>query len=383
MAEAKRMLVTGGAGFLAYHIANLLHGKSFEVSLLDIADFREGDYPQGVAFLKGDVRDRSRMIEILREGKYDVVVHAAAALPLWPKRDIYEVNVAGTRNVVELSRHFGVERVVKICSTAVYGVPIKHPIEETDPLVGVGPYGESKILAEKVCDEFRAEGYCVPVLRPKTFVGTARLGVFQILYKWVADGAWVPVIGDGYNHYQLLEVEDLVQAIELCATAPAAQANDAFNVGAKEFKTVREDVGALCEAAGTGAQVIGTPAGPIKLALAFFEAVNLSPLYKWVYGTADKDSWVSTEKIERRLGWKPKYSNSQALVRSYEWYMAHRDELDAQGSGITHRVAWKQGILGLFEKVAIAGNRASGKGWGRRKPRTPAADAAEKTETAH
>src|SRR5690606_34939634 len=132
-------------------------------------------------------------------------------------------------------RRFGAERVVKICSTAVYGVPEKHPIEETDPMVGVGPYGESKIAAERVCAEFRGEGYCVPVLRPKTFVGTARLGVFQILYDWVASGCRIPVIGDGRNRYQLLEVEDLVSAIELCCSQPADKANEAFNVGAKNF----------------------------------------------------------------------------------------------------------------------------------------------------
>src|SRR5439155_414280 len=90
--------------------------------------------------------------------------------------------------VLRAARVAGVERVVYISSTAVYGVPEKHPIEEDDPLIGVGPYGESKIVAERICLETRADGYCVPVLRPKTFVGRGRLGVFQILYDWVHDG---------------------------------------------------------------------------------------------------------------------------------------------------------------------------------------------------
>src|SRR5262249_47514409 len=151
-------------------------------------------------------------------------------------------------------------------------------------------------------------------------VGTGRLGVFQILFDWVQAGKRIPVIGSGKNRYQLLEVEDLCQAIILAATAPAERANDTFNVGAKRFGTVREDLGALCQAAGSAPRVLPTPAPLVKAVLQLLERLRLSPLYKWVYGTADKDSFVSTEKIERALGWQPKYSNAEALIRAYRWY---------------------------------------------------------------
>src|SRR5205823_8118135 len=107
----------------------------------------------------------------------DVVVHAAAALPLWRPADIRSTNVEGTRTILTAARAAGMGRVVYISSTAVYGVPEKHPLVEDDPLIGVGPYGESKIAAERLCTAFRSQGYCVPVLRPKTFLGTGRLGV--------------------------------------------------------------------------------------------------------------------------------------------------------------------------------------------------------------
>jgi nucleoside-diphosphate-sugar epimerase len=233
----------------------------------------------------------------------------------------------------------------------VYGVPKKHPIYESDPMIGVGPYGESKIAAEKLCEEFRGKGLCVCVIRPKTFIGTGRLGVFAILYDWVYSGVKIPVIGSGRNRYQLLEVEDLVEAIWLGCAGPRDQANDTFNVGAKDFGTVQHDVGALCQYAGTKSRVMATPAGIVKCLLRFFEILKLSPLYKWVYGTADKDSFVSTEKIERTLGWSPRYSNSEALIRSYQWYLDHRAEVEAEATGITHRAAWKQGVLKLFKKV--------------------------------
>jgi dTDP-D-glucose 4,6-dehydratase len=114
---------------------------------------------------------------------------------------------------------------------------------------------------------------------------------------------------------------------------------------------VKEDVGALCSYAGTGARVMPTPAGAVKTALRLFEVLKLSPLYKWVYGTADKDSYVSTERIENALGWQARYSNAEALIRSYQWYLDHREEVEAEASGITHRAAWKQGILKLFKRM--------------------------------
>jgi len=344
------VLITGGAGFLGYHLANGIAHRAGEIALLDVANFLPEEYPSHSRFAQADVRDAAALGQVLSGDRYDFIIHAAAALPLWRRQDIFSVNVDGTRNVLEAARSHGVARVVFISSTAVYGVPEKHPIEEDDPLTGVGPYGESKILAERVCEEYRGRGLCVPIIRPKTFIGTGRLGVFAILYDWVRSGVRIPVIGSGGNRYQLLEVEDLVEAVWLACASPQEKANDTFNVGAKRFGTVREDVGALCEYAGTGARVMATPAGLVKAALRLFELLKLSPLYKWVYGTADRDSFVSTERIERALGWSPRYSNAQALIRSYQWYLDHYTEVE-QAVGITHRVAWKQGVLKLFKRV--------------------------------
>lgn len=345
-----KIVVTGGAGFLGYHISQKIN-KITDFSntvFFDIAKFEENEYDKGIKCIYGDVRDKKQMDEMMKG--VDVVIHCAAALPLWKKKDIYETNIDGTRNVLDSSLKNNVNRVVHISSTAVYGVPDVHPLFESHPRHGVGPYGESKVNAEEVCEEYRKKGLPVCILRPKSFIGTARLGVFQILYDWVESGVKIPIIGNGKNRYQLFEVEDLVDAILLASTLPLEKVNDTFNVGAKDFKTVNEDVGAMCEYAGTGSKVMPTPAGLVKPALRLFEILNLSPLYKWIYGTADTDSFVSIDKAMNQLGWVPKYSNSDALIRSYQWYLDNKHTIQ-QGTGVTHRIAWKQGILSLFKKV--------------------------------
>ncbi len=343
-----RVLITGGAGFFGFHMANKLLQHGHEVILLDIADYIEEDYIGPVSFNKGDVRDRETVDRVMRG--VEAVIHAAAALPLWPRREIFSVNVEGTRTVLECALAHGVPRVVFISSTAVYGVPKKHPIQEDDPLHGVGPYGQSKILAERVCQSFRERGLVVTVIRPKTFIGPGRLGVFQILFDWVERGKPIPIIGSGRNRYQLLDVDDLTDAVVRALTVEADRANDTFNIGAERFGTVREDVQALCDHAGTGARVWPLPARPVQMALALLEALRLSPLYRWVYATADKDSFVAIDRVRERLGWHPRYSNAESLIRTYEWYLAHKEELAGQ-VGVTHRAAWDQGILRVIRDL--------------------------------
>jgi nucleoside-diphosphate-sugar epimerase len=239
-----------------------------------------------------------------------------------------------------------VERVVHISSTAVYGVPDHHPLVEDDKMIGVGPYGEAKVQAEQVCEKFRSGGMCIPILRPKSFIGPERLGVFAILYEWARDGHNFPILGKGNNPYQYLDVEDLCEAIWLSATMPKNKVNDTFNIGASEFGTPRSDFQAVLDHAGHGKYIVSLPLKPAIYTLRFLEMLHLSPLYKWIYETVGKESFVSIEKAAKILGFKPKYSNRDALIRNYEWFLA-QDYKNSEKGGVTHRVPWKQGALKL------------------------------------
>lgn len=343
----KSFLVTGGAGFMGINLIRYLLARGHKVRSYDIAPFT---YPEAdrISVLQGDIRDRSLHAQAF-DG-IDVVVHCAAALPLADHDEIRSTNVEGTRMLLETAQERGIERFIHISSTAVYGIPDHHPLTEDDAMVGVGPYGESKVAAEHVCAEFRAGGMCLPLLRPKSFVGPERLGAFELLYDFAYGGHNFPVLGRGDNLYQLLDVEDLSQAVHLCATGDAQAVNDTFNVGAARFGTLRESFQAVLDKAGHGKRIVGFPAGPAIWTLRALEALHLSPLYKWIYETAAKDSFVSIDKITGRLGFAPRYSNAEALVRNYDWYVANRDRIAAQ-AGVTHRVPWKKGALKLIRLV--------------------------------
>jgi nucleoside-diphosphate-sugar epimerase len=337
--------ISGGAGFLGLHLARRLLAEGHEVRTLDIVPLDDAELERSVEELRGDIREGAAVNELVTGA--EVVVHAAAALPIQASREsIRSVNVTGTENVLQAARDAGVRRVVFISSTAVYGVPDKHPIEEDDPLVGVGWYGESKIDAEGLC---RVAAVETTIIRPKTFIGPERLGVFEILFDWIREGRRIYILGKGHNRYQLLAVEDLVDAIVRAATEAGA-AGETFNVGATEFGTVRSDLQALIDHAGSSSRLRPVPAKPAELVLRGLELLRLSPLAEWHYKTAHRDSFVDVAKAQRLLGWQPRLSNRDALIETYDWYLANRERAGA--AGVTHRVPWNQQALGLLKRLS-------------------------------
>lgn len=340
MKDTRLFLVTGGSGFLGINLIRYLLERGCRVRSLDIVPFTYTEKNK-ITSIVGDIRD-TKAVEQASRG-VDVIVHCAAALPLYAKEDIFSTEVTGTEIVLAVAKKLHISRVIYISSTAVYGIPDHHPIVETDKMIGVGPYGEAKIQAEKACVRARKQGLCVPIIRPKTFVGPERLGIFGMLYDWAYTGHGFPMIGSGAHRYQLLDVEDLCQFIYLVSKKPVSSVNQEFNVGALKFGSMREDFQSVLTIAGHKKKIISFPEKPVIFGLRVLEALHLSPVYQWIYETAGKDSFVSIAKAQQ-LGFRPRYSNSDALKRNYQWYVKNLSTF-AKTTGISHRVPWGQGIL--------------------------------------
>ncbi|MEK6275716.1 MAG: NAD-dependent epimerase/dehydratase family protein [Actinomycetota bacterium] len=339
--------ISGGAGFLGLHLARRLLADGHAVRSLDLAPLDDAELERELDEIRGDIRDPAAAHRLV-EGA-DVLVHAAAALPIRGSgREIRAVNVDGTATLLAAALEARVGKTLLISSTAVYGIPETHPIDESSPLQGVGHYGRSKIEAEEVARDLGRRGLEVAIIRPKTFIGPERLGVFEILFDWIREGRRIPILGDGSNRYQLLAVEDLVEAVLLATSAPTG--GETVNIGAAEYGTVRDDLEALIAHAKSESRLRPVPARPAELALRGLELARLSPLAEWHYKTAHRDSYVETSRAQRLLGWQPRYSNAEALTRTYDWYLANRDRVSAAGT--THRVPWNQRALGLLRRIS-------------------------------
>ncbi|MDP3988196.1 MAG: NAD(P)-dependent oxidoreductase [Candidatus Levybacteria bacterium] len=342
----KRILITGGAGFLGVHLARKLLKEGYEVSLFDIADLDAKDLIGKVKFIKSDVRDKKVVYKAIE--KQDFVVHAAAALPIQnSKKLIFSVNVDGTRNILESCLKNKVKKVVFISSTAVYGVPRHLPETEESPIDPIGFYGESKVEAEKLCKKFMEKGLKINIIRPKTFLGPERLGVFELWFEAIYTGKRVFILGNGKNLYQLLAVSDIADAILKALTCK--KSGEVFNIGAKEFGTWRSDLGAVIQNAKSKSKITSMPLRPSQLILSILERLNLSPIAAWHYKTIAVPSYVSIKKAEKLLDWHPKKSNKELLLESYKWYKKHRNEVFGK-TGTGHRVGWNFKMLNLVKR---------------------------------
>jgi nucleoside-diphosphate-sugar epimerase len=338
---AKRVLITGGTGFLGVHLARRFLKEGWGVTLFDIAPLDALDLKGKVQVIQGDVRD-TKAVDKAFAGQTHVI-HAAAALPIQrTKKLIYSVNIDGTKNVLEASFKHHAERFVFISTTAVYGVPKHLPERETSPIDPIGYYGESKVTAENMCLEYDKKGLETNIIRPKTFLGPERLGVFSLWFEAIYNSYRIFILGNGKNKYQLLAVRDVVEATYLALIKPVH--GEIFNIGAKEFQTWRKDLESIIRKEKSGSKVTGLPVLPAQIALRILEYLHLSPLSAWHYMTMPVPSYVSTEKAEKLLGWKATQSNQELLLESYHWYKQNRKKI-LRRKGNTHRVGWNFKLL--------------------------------------
>jgi len=342
----KTVLITGGTGFLGVHLARFLLKKGYTVTLLDTADLTAKDLVNKVTVVKADIRNAKEMNSAF--SNIDYVVHAAAALPIHHERKyIFDVNVNGTRQVLKTSFTKKVKKLVFISTTAMYGVPRTLPEKETDNIYPIGHYGESKAQAEKLCLAYQKKGLKVNIIRPKTFLGPERLGVFTIWFEAIFQNKPVFILGKGENLYQLLEVRDLCALIE--SALVSNRSGEIFNAGAKNFGTWQSDLQALIKHAKSKSKIVSVPVKPAQIALGILEAFNLTPIVAWHYKTFPVNSYVSTKKAEKILHFKPTKGNEEILIESYDWYKEHRKEFIGK-EGKTHRTVWNFKLLDIVLK---------------------------------
>jgi nucleoside-diphosphate-sugar epimerase len=340
-AHSDRIVVTGAAGMLGSHLVTRLLADGHRVHGVDLRPAPVPAQPR-LSHTCCDVRDREALSGTFADAY--AVVHCAAALPSYPPETIRSVIVDGTGAVLSAAARAGVPRVVHVSSTAVYGLPSLVPTPEDHPREPVDTYGRAKSTAEELAEKHRADGHCVTIVRPKTFLGPGRMGLFAMLFEWAHEGRSFPVLGRGDARIQMLAIEDLVDALVAVLGAAPDAANDTYNVAAAEFGTLREDFQAVLDEAGYGKRVVSLPARPALLGLLLLGRTRLSPVYGRLLRKLLADSYVSIDKASARLGFRPRLSNRDAILRTFAWWRANAGSAGA-GSGRTSREPWRQGAL--------------------------------------
>ena len=274
----------------------------------------------------------------------DIVFNNVAQVPLAKDHELLRtVNVDGTALLLAASRRAGVRKVVHTSSSAVFGVPRSNPVLPSTVPSPAEEYGHAKLAAEWACLDAVKDGLDVSIVRPRTILGHGRLGIFGILFEWIADGADVFVLGDGSNRYQFVHADDLA---EVCLLAGDTPGPAVFNAGTDRFGTMRESLEALCAHAGTGSKVRSLPAGPAALGMKAAAGLHLAPFAPYHWLMYSKSLWFDIDHVRDALGWVPQYSNAEMMADSYDWFLANRATATGDGAGRSHhRISSKQGVL--------------------------------------
>ncbi len=332
-------LVTGGAGYFGTLLVARLHAAGMRVRIFDVNEADER--PADVEMVRGDIRDPQAVRRALQG--VAVVHHNVAMVPLAKDRQAFwTVNRDGTRHLLEAALSAGVRKVVHMSSSAVFGAPARNPVDDATVPRPQEDYGRAKLAAEELCHEYTQRGVDVTIIRPRTILGHGRLGIMQILFEWIREGKNVPVLGRGDNLYQFVHADDLADAAIRAAARPGPAT---YNVGADRFGTMRETLEGLVRHAGTGSRVVSVPMMPAVAMMKVTSRVGVSPLgayHALMYG---RSMYFDLTRTKSELGWAPRFGNVEMFCESYDWYVAHREEVLGRRGASHHRSPVKQGVL--------------------------------------
>ena len=335
----KRVLITGGAGFVGCNAARFFGARNWNVTVLDNLSRQGTDQNmtwlrEGTAFdfEQVDVRDRAGVERVISEGRYDAVIHLAAQVAVTtsvvdPRLD-FGVNALGTFNILEALRQYSKDTVLVFASTnKVYGkiasagselqgnryayTDRPHGINESEPLDFLSPYGCSKGAADQyVLDYARIYGIPATSFRQSCIYGTRQFGVEdQGWVAWFAIasllGRDITIFGDGKQVRDVLHVEDLLRAYDAAIRSPEKIAGQAFNIGGgpKHIMSLIDLIDILEKKLGR------------KIPL------------KWDdWRPGDQRVYISDiRKLEDTLGWKPEISVDKGVLQLVDWVGENRD----------------------------------------------------------
>tara|TARA_B100000780_G_scaffold274420_1_gene239428 strand:- start:404 stop:1465 length:1062 start_codon:yes stop_codon:yes gene_type:complete len=340
--EKYMYLVTGGAGFFGEIILKelLLRGnkvRSFDLNSPNLI------HPN-LDVVKGDVRDK-KIVDSIFEN-INVVHHNIAQVPLAKNKELFwSVNYDGTENLLKSALRNKVNHFVYTSSSAVYGVPVNNPVNDSSETVPAEEYGKAKLAGEKLCREYRSKGLNCSVIRPRTILGKGRLGIFQILFEWIYLGLNVPVFDGGDNIYQFIHARDLANA---CISAGEKSNGDIYNIGTTNYASIKDAIQYVIDSSGSGSKIKSVSSKHITWLMNATSIIGLSPLGSYHALMYGKNFYFDTSRAEKQLNFSATYSNNEMFLESYKWYCENRDDILSKNHHKSiHQSAIKQRILRL------------------------------------
>ena len=312
-----RILVTGGAGYIGSHMVKLLAETGAEVTVLDDLSTGHAEAVRNAKFVRGDIADVPATRDLLQKAGIEAVVHFAASSlvgeSMTDPLKYYRRNVGGTVALVDAMRQAKVMRLVFSSTAAVYGDPVRLPIDEAHPTHPVNPYGSSKLAIERMLAECStAYGLGAVTLRYFNAAGadpSGKLGerhdpethlIPLVLQAASGKRASISVFGNDWPTRDGTCVRDYIHVSDLCVAhlkalewLASGGRYEVFNLGNGDGATVLEVIEAARRVTGKPIQVVQAPRR-----------------------AGDPPSLIAdASKARRILGWQPGRADIEGIVR--------------------------------------------------------------------
>lgn len=319
------ILVTGGTGFAGSHLVKRLLFRGHEVHVLDI---QEGHHYKellklGARIKLGSVTDK-RLVEESVDG-CDIVYHTAAAFRQInaTKKFYWDVNVEGTRNMLEASLNAQVKKFIHCSTIGIYGNVQNPPADENSHPSPADYYQYSKLEGEKIAKDYSSKGLYTVIIQPSGIYGPGDLGRFLILYRLVKKGVFF-MFGDGNISYHTVYIDNLLDGFELVSEIEGIN-GQSFIIADEHYYTLNELVVHVARSMETEIKIRHMPYLPL-----WFVSLIIENLYK-PFRIAPplfrrRAEWFrmvrafSIEKAKNILGYNPKIDLPEGLLSTATWY---------------------------------------------------------------
>jgi|TARA_B100001964_G_C14226726_1_gene598007 dTDP-glucose 4,6-dehydratase len=326
--QKRRFIITGGSGFVGQFLIRKLLSLYPESHIhnLDI------HHPTGLSFsnLSNHIIDLTdqQSLKSFKFSENDIVFHLAAytyifteKIPSKAKRERWfeSLNVYGTQNLLATMEEDGAKNIAFLSSDMVYGSPTMTPVGINHPLNPNGPYGQSKIKAEKLISDFGAKkDYRSIIFRPRMIVGPGRFGLLNRLFFLIHNNLPVPLIGSGKNYFQFISVHDCIDA--LIKFNKQDHSSGIYHLGSANPPTVIDLINFIIKETNSSSFIIPTWGKGSKAILSFLDTINLTLLYPEQFMVADRDYVLDIQGLKDDLNIHPKFNDKDILLEAYRSY---------------------------------------------------------------
>ena len=317
----KRILVTGGAGFIGSHLVDrLLVESGWQITVVD--DFNDFYSPEikraniaehltsaNYKLVEADIRDTAAMAALFAANKFDVIVHLAARAGVRPSLSeplLYTgTNIVGTQNLLESAREHNIKQFVFGSSSSVYGINAKVPFAEEDPIFQpISPYAATKAAGELLCHTYSyLYGIRIVCLRFFTVYGARQRPDLAIhkFAKLISAGQLIPVFGDGTMRRDYTYIDDIIQGVRAAIDYDRTM-YEIFNLGESQTIELGELISLLERELDTHAIIDRQPMQPGDVPI----------------------TYADISKSRELLGYNPTTKIADGIPKFVEWFLGSK-----------------------------------------------------------